>query len=164
MFNLSESLIVVIAVVTLMVISIPSLFMIYFMKKKINEQSRLLFSILRNNNTYNDILYDTSKNVQDMSENISTLQKSVSSQIIREMEKEKKKIMPTPELADMISKTIEEQITFEMSMMNNVRIIDKDTITRITFNVARTYPYVDETYLGKKCLSMINLIHPTKED
>jgi len=135
------------------------------MKKKIDEQSRMLFYLLKKNSTYNDILHDTSKNIQDVFEDISALQKGFESYIIKEEENSKRKIMPTPELSEMISKTIKEQITFELAMLDNVKIVNRDIINKITYNTSRTYPYVDIEYISKKCLTIINSLQsPNKSD
>lgn len=65
------------------------------------------------------------------------------------------KIMPTPQLSEMIGVTIQEQIATEEMLMHNMRIPNSDASMKIITNVCRTYPHVDEEYITKRCLATI---------
>lgn len=65
------------------------------------------------------------------------------------------KILPTPQLSEMIGVTIQEQIATEEMLMHNMRIPNADASMKIIQNVCKTYPHVDEEYITKRCLATI---------
>ena len=64
-------------------------------------------------------------------------------------------IMPTPQLANMIRETINEQITIETLLSNKMKLPNKKSTSYIIENTARTYPHVDKEYIVKLSMAMI---------
>ena len=86
---------------------------------------------------------------------LSTLATSIDSIFKEYKQSMNTKIYPTPQLADMITTTIKEQVAVETILTKNLRIIDKNTVNIIIENTIKTYPHVDESYIIKKTLSII---------
>lgn len=87
--------------------------------------------------------------------NLTSLSSSVRYFIQEHHEMENSKIMPTPQLSEMIGVTIQEQIATEEMLCHNMKIPRSDGQYKITKNVCRTYPHVDEEYIAKRVAATI---------
>lgn len=76
---------------------------------------------------------------------------------IEELMKENphKKKLPTPEISSMIEKTIKEQIAIELTLASDMRAPSKDALKTIVTNTIETYPEINEKYITKKCLMLV---------
>lgn len=76
---------------------------------------------------------------------------------IEELMKENpyKKKLPTPDIAEMIEKTIKEQISIEFMLSSDLRAPSKDALKTIVTNTIETYPQIDAKYIAKKCLMLV---------
>lgn len=76
---------------------------------------------------------------------------------IEELMKENphKKKLPTPETSSMIEKTIKEQIAIELTLASDMRAPSKDALKTIVTNTIETYPQINEKYITKKCLMLV---------
>lgn len=141
--------------VSLLVSTIIYLFLINPLKKKLNEQLQIMHLLFKRNGLNNDKLYDISNENSEIKENITSLSTSIDT-LLKDLQKSNdKKIFPTPELAKMIDSTIREQIAIETALSHNMKIAKKSSVTNIVTVVTMTYPFVDEEYITKKCLSII---------
>lgn len=76
---------------------------------------------------------------------------------IEELMKENpyKKKLPTPDISEMIDKTIKEQIAIELTLASDMRAPSKDALKTIVTNTIETYPQINEKYIAKKCLMLV---------
>ena len=160
MFYMSEPSIILMSImilimVSLLVSTIIYLFLINPLKKKLNEQLQIMHLLFKRNGLNNDKLHDISNENSEIKENITSLSTSIDT-LLKDLQKSNdKKIFPTPELAKMIDSTIREQIAIETALSHNMKIAKKSSVTNIVTVVTMTYPFVDEEYITKKCLSII---------
>lgn len=87
--------------------------------------------------------------------NLNSLSSGVRYFIQEHQQMDDKKIMPTPQLSEMIGVTIQEQIATEEILCHNMKIPRSDGQFKITQNVCRTYPHVDEEYIAKRVAATI---------
>lgn len=87
--------------------------------------------------------------------NLNSLSSGVRYFIQEHQQMDDKKIMPTPQLSEMIGVTIQEQIATEEMLCHNMKIPRSDGQFKITQNVCRTYPHVDEEYIAKRVAATI---------
>ena len=93
--------------------------------------------------------------VYTIHENIGSLSTSTN-KVINELNTVRdRSIMPTPQLANMIRETINEQITIETLLSHNMKLPNKNSTEYIIENTAKTYPNVDKEYIVKLSMAMI---------
>jgi len=68
-----------------------------------------------------------------------------------------RQIMPTPQLAEMMNQTIQEQIAIEVSLSKHKLAPDSGYVEKIIANVKATYPHIKEEYIVKKCMAAIEV-------
>ncbi len=146
---------VILFLLMILVISIPYISIIRKLKNAMSEQSRMIYSLMIRQNFSNDKVDDVSAMMDSVSKTISTLSTSISSVLKENNRLHNEKIMPSPNLAEMITATIKEQLSIEFNLSKGQRLPNKDSISKIIMNVQMTYPHVNEEYIVKKCLAMI---------
>jgi hypothetical protein len=148
-------------------------------RKRDEELSRLVYSLLQKARELDDDYYalkeqnqqyaNDIKRLQEMinslgvleqknASSISSLTSSIQNTLQENRRRIDEKIYPTPQLSEMITTTIDEFIRQEIVLMKDMRVIisPEDPVTiKITRNVIRTYPHVDEEYLAKKVIQRI---------
>lgn len=148
-------------------------------RKREEELSRLMLSIIRKSHDLDDDYYALKEQNQEYANDIKRLQEminslgvleqknassisSLTSSIQNTLQENRRrmdeKIYPTPQLSEMIMTTIDEFIRQEITMMRDMRVImspEDPVCVKITKNVIRTYPHVDEEYLAKKVIQRI---------
>ena len=148
---------------------------ILWMRKtdKHNEElCRLIYSLLQKARVLDDNFYNIREIINDLelkinsigsletknSNTISSLTSSISNMIQESRKLSEEKIYPTPQLSEMIGSTIDEFIRQEITMMSGMRIPvshDSPVTLKITKNVIRTYPHVDEEYLARRVIQRL---------
>lgn len=98
---------------------------------------------------------DITNEIDSIGNTITSLSTSIRSIMQATSTASNENMMPTPQLAEMITATIKEQILIEFNLSRNMRIPRGDSTQKIIENTIRTYQYVDKEYITKKCLSMI---------
>lgn len=148
-------------------------------KDRDEEMCSLMYSLLRKANALDNTLYslkeDINQNREDTSKvierinalgsietknanTISSLTSSINNTLQEYKRRSEEKIYPTPQLSEMISSTIGEFIRQEISMIRDMRVpmSPEDPVTvKITKNVIRTYPHVDEEWIAKKVIQIL---------
>ena len=148
-------------------------------RKRDEELSRLMYSIIRKTQTLDDDYYalkeqnqqyaNDIKRLQEMinslgvleqknASSISSLTSSINNVIQENKRRSETKIYPTPQLSEMIKTTIGEFFHQEVVLIRDMRFPVSPTdpvITKITKNTILTYPHVDEEYITKRCLATI---------
>lgn len=114
------------------------------MKNIINELSRVVYSLTKKLKTYDDMLTDTHNEIV-------TLTTSIDKFILVKS----KKIYPTPDISKMVTETVKEQIAIEMILSAGLKLPSAASTDKIIKNTISTYPNIDEIYITKKCLSII---------
>lgn len=125
------------------------------MTSTMNEMTNMMYLILKKQKSIDDVLNDVAISNNNTESELSTLSTSIDSMFKEYKQSMNTKIYPTPQLADMITTTIKEQVAVETILTKNLRIIDKNTVNIIIENTTKTYPHVDESYIIKKTLSII---------
>lgn len=165
MFTLKEILtyfaILMIASHTITFMCIWSFF-ISPLRKKIEEQNRILYTLMNKCNIYGDKLFDTSMICNKSNEDLMTLSKRFEL-LESDIHMSKNNIMPLPQLAEMIESTIREQVAIEIALSGKMKLPRKDMVNKITNNVSATYPYVSIEYIAKKCLAVIETMTTSEE-
>lgn len=164
MFNLPEGLIILTLIINivLMITFLSILVVNRSLIKKLEEQSNMIFYIIKKIRSIDNSLFEESQTISEINENMYLLSNNVDSYILSENKKSKTKVFPTPDVAKMITETIHEQISTELTMLQDVRIVSRDVVNRIILNVTRTYPQIDPEYISRKCLAIIKSLPTSK--
>lgn len=161
MFYVSESFIILIAILVIILsITISSIILLIIvrpMKNKMDEQSRVLFSILKKHVINNDELHMLKESNSNILMNIKSLSTSIGLVLEEDKKRKSQKIYPTPNLSDMITLTINEQIAVETTLSKDMILPNKKSAQHIIEVVTQTYPHVDEEFLVKKSLALIEV-------
>ena len=153
-FNIITLLILIIILLSVLLTACIIGFM-FPMKRRIDELSRVLFTVLKKENNEDDTLFDIKNALYTIHDSIESLSTSTS-KVINELNTVRDdSIMPTPQLANMIRETINEQITIETLLSNKMKLPNKKSTSYIIENTARTYPHVDKEYIVKLSMAMI---------
>lgn len=143
--------------------------------RQIEELNRVMYTLLQKARVLDDNFFNMKEDVNNLeskinalgsletknSNTISSLTSSISNLIQENRKRSEEKIYPTPQLSEMIGATIDEFIRQEITMMRDMRIPaspDNPTTVKITRNVIKTYPHVDEEYLAKRVIQRIEEI------
>lgn len=141
-----------------MIMSIPTfavLIKIEKLQKLIDEQCTQFLLLTKRHSALMHEIDELSEIETYNGKNLDSLSSSVQYFINEQKTALENKIMPTPQLSEMIGVTIQEQIATEEMLMHNMRIPNSDASMKIINNVCKTYPHVDEEYITKRCLATI---------
>lgn len=148
------ALILIVILLISAIISCIALFIIP-MKKRIDELSLTMLTLLRKDSIQTDSIDSIKRALYTIHENIGSLSTSTN-KVINELNTVRdRSIMPTPQLANMIRETINEQITIETLLSHNMKLPNKNSTEYIIENTAKTYPNVDKEYIVKLSMAMI---------
>lgn len=133
------------------ILLIIALILIKRSKCMIENQSNIIYALLKN-------AQGDQNKLKEIQENIESLSTSIELMNSRSAKNANASILPDPKLAEMITSTIKEQLTIEFTLSKNMTLANRESVTRITQNVSRTYPQVDKEYIVKKCLAVIESV------
>lgn len=170
MLNQSNETILLFAVILMLVaIIIILLALIIPMKRQIRELNRIMFTILRKDEKYDNSHDDIKRALSVINGNIGSLSSSTD-QVFQELHNvststkqalnelnavSNNPVMPTPNITKMMRETIMENINIEVLLSQGMRIPNKQSTQHIIENTIKTYPAVDKEYTVKLCLAMI---------
>lgn len=148
-------------------------------RKRDEELSRLMYSLIRKTQTLDDDYYalkeqnqqytNDIKRLQEMinslgvlaqknASSISSLTSSINNVIQENKRRSEEKIYPTPQLSEMIKTTIGEFFHQEVVLIRDMRFPvspNDPVVTKIAKNTIHTYPHVDEGWIAKKVIEVI---------
>lgn len=148
-------------------------------RRRDEELSRLMLSIIRKTQALDDDYYTLKeqnqqyandiKRLQEMinslgvleqknAGSISSLTSSINNVIQENKRRSEEKIFPTPQLSEMIKTTIGEFLHQEIVLIRDMRfpVSPHDpVVTKITKNTMLTYPHVNEEWIAKKVIEVI---------
>lgn len=156
MFLFNNPIICVILIGILM--NIPTFIVLIKLEKRdsLLEMYSLEVSLLsRRITTLINKIDELTQQESENNNNLNSLSSGVRYFIQEHQQMDDKKIMPTPQLSEMIGVTIQEQIATEEILCHNMKIPRSDGQFKITQNVCRTYPHVDEEYIAKRVAATI---------
>lgn len=130
----------------------------------INDLSNMVYYVLNKQKNIDTSLDDLRVMCDNTETNTSALSTSIDYIFKEYKQAMDNKIYPTPNLAEMITTTIKEQIAVETILTKNLRIIDKNTVNVIIENTIKTYPHVDQEYIIKKTFSIVESLKTTKSN
>lgn len=118
------------------------------------QQSQVLYFIDKQHRV-------SDEKIQDMETNIETISASIANVLNVYKQSVTKRIHPRPELVEQINATIMDLLTIEVGLSKNMSAPKRDSVPKIIQSVIETYPEVDQEYLTKKTLSMIETYSET---
>lgn len=148
MFYAYLSIVILVSIGIIAILSIQHLY-----TKRINDLSLMIHHFSRKLSileAQDERLIKLLNNQQPVIASLSTSVNDAMKTMVRERNE---KILPTPQLSEMILKTIEEQIQTEFVLSSNKAAASADSVEKIIANTQRTYPHVDRTYIAKRCIS-----------
>lgn len=125
-----------------------NIFILIKMKKLMTKFQQLSYSLFM-------LKDDINENHLNVTESLETLQSSVANTLEDMHRQSKQKIYPLPQLSDMITETIAEQIQIHSKLNSNRRIVPKEDFEKIITAVCLTYPNVVKEYIVEKTISII---------
>lgn len=118
------------------------------LKTSIEQLKYSIFVLRKDNEKYSNLTLEM----------FDLLQTSVHTTLDTLEEKKKRKIYPTPELSEQITKTISEQIEIQVILNNKTRVPSSKLITEVVNVVRQTYPNIKEDYIINKTITMIETL------
>ena len=118
------------------------------LKTSIEQLKYSIFVLRKDNEKYSNLTLEM----------FDLLQTSVHTTLDRLEENKKRKIYPTPELSEQITKTISEQIEIQVILNNKTRVPSSKLITEVVNVVRQTYPNIKEDYIINKTIMMIETL------
>lgn len=147
--NHAQTILIIIGIIVELLLLI--LFIIIKFKKlktSIEQLKYSIFMLRKDNEKYSNLTLET----------VDLLQTSVHTTLDTLEEKKKRKIYPTPELSEQITKTISEQIEIQVILNNKTRVPSSKLITEVVNIVRQTYPNIKEDYIINKTITMIETL------
>ena len=145
----------IIAVSLLILTTILFAFLISFylkLRKELHVHHANTYILSSQMRSDHDKLYVMSRDVKSVNDDLKSLSSSISSYIQASEKKNQEYIYPTPQLADMISVTIKEQIAVQSILIKDQRAPHADNLQKIVNIVCKTYPHVDPNYIASKVI------------
>ena len=118
------------------------------LKTSIEQLKYSIFVLRKDNEKYSNLTLEM----------FDLLQTSVHTTLDTLEEKKNKRIYPTPELSEQITKTISEQIEIQVILNNKTRVPSSKLITEVVNVVRQTYPNIKEDYIINKTIMMIETL------
>lgn len=118
------------------------------LKTSIEQLKYSIFVLRKDNEKYSNLTLEM----------FDLLQTSVHTTLDTLEEKKNKRIYPTPELSEQITKTISEQIEIQVILNNKTRVPSSKLITAVVNVVRQTYPNIKEDYIINKTITMIETL------
>ena len=125
-----------------------NIFILIKMKKIMTKFQQLGYNLFR-------LKDDMNENHLNVTESLETLQSSVTNTLEDIHRQSKEKIYPLPQLSNMITETIAEQIQIHSKLNSNRRVVPKEDFEKIITAVCLTYPNVSREYIVEKTVSII---------
>lgn len=125
-----------------------NIFILIKMKKLMTKFQQLSYSLFR-------LKDDMNENHLNVTESLETLQSSVANTLEDMRRQSQEKIYPMPQLSNMITETIAEQIQIHSKLNSNRRVVPKEDFEKIITSVCLTYPNVSKEYIVEKTISII---------
>ena len=147
--NHAQTILIIIGIIVELLLLI--LFIIIKFKKLKTSIEQLKYSIFvlrKDNEKYSNLTLEM----------FDLLQTSVHTTLDTLEEKKNKRIYPTPELSEQITKTISEQIEIQVILNNKTRVPSSKLITEVVNVVRQTYPNIKEDYIINKTITMIETL------
>lgn len=142
-----QTLLICVIIVSSLAILI-NIFILIKMKKLMTKFQQLSYSLFM-------LKDDMNENHLNVTESLETLQSSVANTLEDIHRQSKEKIYPLPQLSNMITETIAEQIQIHSKLNNNRRVVPKEEFEKLITAVCMTYPNVSEEYITEKAVSII---------
>ena len=118
------------------------------LKTSIEQLKYSIFVLRKDNEKYSNLTLEM----------FDLLQTSVHTTLDTLEEKKNRRIYPTPELSEQITKTISEQIEIQVILNNKTRVPSSKLITEVVNVVRQTYPNIKEDYIINKTITMIETL------
>lgn len=125
-----------------------NIFILIKMKKLMTRFQQLSYNLFR-------LKDDMNENHLNVTESLETLQSSVANTLEDMRRQSQEKIYPMPQLSNMITETIAEQIQIHSKLNSNRRVVPKEDFEKIITSVCLTYPNVSKEYIVEKTISII---------
>jgi c-di-AMP phosphodiesterase-like protein len=106
-----------------------------------------------------NITYDLLKETRDVDFDFEQLNNMINQLTagLSTKEEEQAKTLPTPDIEEQITKTIEDQIATEVALAADLRAPYKDALRDIILRTVETYPTISVEYIARKVISMVEM-------
>ena len=125
-----------------------NIFILIKMKKLMTKFQQISYSLFM-------LKDDMNENHLNVTESLETLQSSVANTLEDIHRQSNQKIYPLPQLSNMITETIAEQIQIHSKLNSNRRVVPKEDFEKIITATCLTYPNVSKDYIVEKTISII---------
>lgn len=125
-----------------------NIFILIKIKKLMTKFQQLSYNLFR-------LKDDMNENHLNVTESLETLQSSVANTLEDMHRRSQEKIYPMPQLSNMITETIAEQIQIHSKLNSNRRVVPKEDFEKIITATCLTYPNVSKEYIVEKTISII---------
>ena len=125
-----------------------NIFILIKIRKLMTKFQQLSYNLFR-------LKDDMNENHLNVTESLETLQSSVANTLEDMRRQSQEKIYPMPQLSNMITETIGEQIQIHSKLNSNRRVVPKEDFEKIITATCLTYPNVSKEYIVEKTISII---------
>lgn len=158
------TIILIVIVLALTIALVICMTMLIRVKNNSSEISRILFTLMKRQKISDESLNGIKHALVTIHENIGSLSTSTKQLIDDFKTINNEKNLPTPQVVNMIKDTIMEQITIETLLSRDMRVPNKKSTEYIIENTIKTYPHIDQEYLVKLCLAMIENFNISRQE
>ena len=152
MFDSFEHTIIFILILTISLLLIPIIILcINYIKMKntLTDYSHFMYQLMRKIESTDSNTDKIAQSTNTTNETLSTLTSSIRS-VIRKMDEEHNtKIMPGPQLMELIDKCITEHVLMESKLMQN-QVVKGKVINTVSGFITETFPHVNQEYLVRR--------------
>ena len=124
-------------------------------KNQLDEVSRILYLSLKKERQSETRMTDIETQLSEVLSGIGSLSSSTAG-LIKEVNKNNTmKIWPTPQIAELVVSTIRDQISTEITLSNNMKIPNNNSVRKIIDITVATFPNVEEEYITRRVFAEI---------
>ena len=157
MFNSFEHIIIFILILTISLLLIPIIILcINYVKMKntLTDYTHFMYQLMRKIESVDSNTDKIAQSTNTTNETLNTLTSSIRSVIRKLAEENNTKIMPGPQLMELIDKCITEHVLMEAKLTQNQVVKDKVMNTIAGF-ITETFPHVNEEYIVRRVTYII---------
>ena len=124
-------------------------------KNQLDEVSRILYLSLKKERQSETRMTDIETQLSEVLSGIGSLSSSTAGLIKEVNRNNTMKIWPTPQIAELVVSTIREQISTEITLSNNMKIPNNNSVRKIIDITVATFPNVEEEYITRRVFAEI---------
>jgi hypothetical protein len=133
-------------------------------KNQLNEFSRILYLSFKREEQQKEMIQTLQEELLQLQQSFESLSTSTTT-VLEEMKQiqEADRIWPTPQLAEMVSTTIKEQLFTELTLSRKLRIPNQSSIENVIRITSDTYPHVSVDYITRRTFAEVENMQRQQE-